>query len=144
MVVVAVLSAYHLSTFSELLLAETRSRAVLLKGALFQAARFVVTQHPQDPYGGLRADTGIRSILNSSLDSEYLTFAAIVDPAGVAVVHAVPGREGKQLDPLEDLDGIVNAGPITQLRAVLYSDRTFELREAILIGDDNKEFGSIR
>jgi signal transduction histidine kinase len=144
MVVVAVLSAYHLSTFSAFLLDETRSRAVLLSSSLFQRALVVVAENPQDPYGGLRADGGIRSILNSSLDAELITFAAILDPSGVAVVHALPGREGKQLDTLADFDSIVNAGPITQLREVLYSDRAFELREAILIGDDNKEFGSIR
>jgi signal transduction histidine kinase len=144
MVVVAVLSAYHLSTFSEFLLAETRSRAELLSRSLFQRARVVVTEHPQDPYGGLQADGGIRSILNSSLDSEHITFAAIVDPSGVAVVHAIPRHEGKPLDRNEDFDSIVTAGPIAQLNAVLYSDRTFELRQAILIGDDNKDFGSIR
>jgi signal transduction histidine kinase len=144
MVVVAVLSAYHLSTFSEFLLDETRSRAGQLSGSLFQRAREVVIEHPQDPYGGLRADGGIRSILNSSLDSEHFSFAAIVDPKGVAVVHAIQGREGRPLDQNEDFDSIVTAGPIAQLRAVLYSDRTFEWRQPILIGDENKEFGSIR
>ena len=146
MVVVAVLSAYHLSTFSEFLLDETKSRAELLSRSLFQRAREVVIEHPQDPYGGLRSDGGIRSILNSSLDSEYFSFAAIVDPDGVAVVHAIAGREGRPLDVNEDFDSIVTAGPIAQLRAVLYSDRTFEWRQPIrlLIGDENKDFGSIR
>ena len=144
MVVVAVLSAYHLSTFSEFLLTETRSRAELLSKSLFQRARVVVTEHPQDPYGGLREDGGIRSILNSSSADNHINYAAIVDPHGVAVAHASPGREGRELEQLDDFDALVQAGPITQLRTVLYSDRAFELRQAILSGEDNQEFGSIR
>ena len=64
--IVAVLSGYHMSTLSRFLLEETASRADLLSRALYQRARIVVPERPNDPYQALREDGGIRSILESS------------------------------------------------------------------------------
>jgi signal transduction histidine kinase len=141
-VVVLVLSAYHLATLARLSLQETGARGDMLAQAIFQRARQVVAQGGADPYGALRADGGVRSILESSVGySENVTYAAIVDKDGIAVAHLFPTLEGRPMTEQEELAPLVKAGTIAQLRAV-YSDRTFEIRQPMLAGDS--QFGSIR
>ena len=140
--IVAILSAYHLATLARLSLQETASRAELLSRAIFQRAREVVANAPADPYGALPQDGGIRSILESSIGySANVTYAAIVDPRGVAVAHSFPSLEGTIMPEQEDFAPVVSAGALAQLRAV-YSDRTFEIRQPMLSGES--QFGSIR
>ena len=140
--IVAALSGYHLATLARLSLQETASRAELLSRAVFQRAREVVVTPTADPYAELRRDGGIRSILESSIGySRNVTYAAIVNPQGVAVAHSFPSQEGTLMPEQEDFAPIVAAGALEQLRAV-YSDRTFELRETILGGTE--QFATIR
>ena len=139
--IVAILSGYHLSTLSRFLLEETASRADLLSRALFQRARTVVPERPDDPYGALRDDGGIRAILESSGYSPNVTYAAIVDPTGKAIA-AFPTREGTVIPEQDEFDSVVNARPWARLQAV-YSDRTFEVRQRLLTGD-NEHFATIR
>ncbi len=137
-VVVAVLSALHLATLARLSLQETESRGQMLANAIFQAAR---EARGADITEALRTDHGVRLILESSIGySPNVTYAAIVNPDGNAVVHSFPSQEGKPMAGQEELEPVVQAGPLAQLRAV-YSDRTFEVREPVLFGDRE---GSIR
>jgi signal transduction histidine kinase len=139
---VAVLSGYHLATLARLSLQETASRAELLSRAIFQRAREVVATPTANPYAALRADGGIRSILESSIGySRNVTYAAIVDPGNIAVAHSFPSQEGTVMPEQENFAPIVAAGALEQLRAV-YSDRTFEITEPILAGD--QQFASVR
>ena len=141
--VVAILSAYHLSTMSAFLLEETASRAELMSRALFQRTLEVVREHPNDAYAALQADGGIRAILDASIGySDYVNYAAIADPAGIAVAHAIPTREGAPIDEQPDFDTVVKAGPFERLRAIFYDDQGYEVRQPLLA--DDKEFGSIR
>jgi signal transduction histidine kinase len=142
-VIVAILSAYHLSTLSAFLLEDTSSRAQLLAQVLFQRASEVVREGPKDPYAALRNDGGIRSILQSSIGYSEIgvTSAAIVNAEGIAIAHAIQRREGAPLPEQEDFAAIVDGKPWDQIRAV-YSDRTFEVRQPLLAGD--QQFGSIR
>jgi signal transduction histidine kinase len=142
--IVAVLSAYHLATLTRLSLQETASRAELLSRAIFERARDVVSTAGggADPYVALREDGGIRSILESSIGySANVTYAAIVDPQGVAAAHSFPSLERSIMTKQEDFAPIVAAGSLAQLRAV-YSDSTFEIRQPMLSGDS--QFGEIR
>ncbi len=137
-VVVAVLSALHLATLARLSLQETESRGQMLSNAIFQAAREARGPGIME---ALRTDRGVRSILESSIGySPNVTYAAIVDPDGKAVVHSFPSQEGTTMTPQEELQPIVQAGPLAQLTAV-YSDRTFEVRQPVLFGQRE---GSIR
>lgn len=141
-VIVAVLSALHMAALARLSLQESASRGEMMARAIFQRAREVVATAPAEPYAALQKDPGVRSILESSIAySKNVTYAAVVNTDGVAVVHSFAGLEGKTLPAAEDLHTIVDAPPIDQLRAV-YSDRTFEIRQPVLFGD--REFGSIR
>ncbi len=138
--VVLALSAFHLATLARLSLQETASRGDMLAYAIYQRAHEVGVPGA-DIYAALRQDGGVRSILESSIGySPNVTYAAIVDPNGIAVAHSFPSREGTQMAEQEDLKRVVESGPIAQLLAV-YSDRTFEVRQPVLIRESE---GSIR
>src|SRR5215510_9920146 len=93
--IVAGLSLMHLAGLARVQLDESRSRAELLANAVYHRAREVVASASgSDPAAALRVDPGLRSILESSLYSPNVTFAALVDVNGNAVAHADPTLEG--------------------------------------------------
>src|SRR5437764_5472585 len=96
--VVVMLSLLHLARLASVSLDESRARAELVANAVYHRAREVVASG-NDPYDALRRDTGLRAILESSLYSKNVTFAAITDTEGRAVAHTEPSLEG-QLLPL--------------------------------------------
>jgi signal transduction histidine kinase len=141
-VVVAVLSAYHLTTLARLRVEETTSRGEMLAQAIFQSAKDVVAQGGADPYAALRTDGGLRTILDSSSGySDNVTYAAIVNNDQVAIAHTFVSLEGEAMAEQEDFARLKTARAIDQIAAV-YSDRTFEIRQPLLAGE--QEFGSIR
>jgi signal transduction histidine kinase len=139
--IVASLSAYHLATFARFSLQESASRAELLRQAIFQRAREVVPT-AKDPYAALREDGGIRSLLESSVAfSGNVTYATIVNRDGIAVAHSSRTEEGQRIPDQEELTKILDHSAITLLRTI-YSDRTFEIRQPLLLGEE--QFGTIK
>src|SRR5439155_14012578 len=94
--VVVALSLVYVSRLARVSVEESRARAELLSKAIYHRAREVVAIGP-DPYDALREDPGLRAILESSLYSKNVTFAAIVDTHDVAVAHADRSLEGQRL-----------------------------------------------
>jgi signal transduction histidine kinase/PAS domain-containing protein len=134
-VIVASLSAFHLSTLARLSLQESGARGELLCQAIIQRARDVVAGAP-DPYAALRADGGVRSLLQSSVGySPNVTYAAIVNRDGVAVAHSFTSEEGRPMAEQEDLLPILGRGPNAIVRTV-YSERTYEVRQPFTFGDN--------
>jgi nitrogen-specific signal transduction histidine kinase len=141
-VIVAILSGYHLAMLAELRLKETGLRGEMLASAVFLRAREVVPPPGSDLREALRADGGLRSILQSSLGfGPNVTHAAIVGPDGTIIAHGFRELDGQHLEEAEDLAPLLTQGAITQLQAI-YSDRSFEIRQPLLSGDE--EFGTIR
>ncbi|MDR1989755.1 MAG: HAMP domain-containing protein, partial [Acidobacteriaceae bacterium] len=139
---VTLLSVMQLARLVQVRLDESRSHAELLANAIYHRARQVVGTS-SSPYDALRADSGLRSILESSLYSENVTFAAIVDTDNVAVVHADPSLEGTALAPNADLRVLIGQSGFGQLRETYRGQgRNFDFNQPLLIG--NTEFGSIR
>jgi signal transduction histidine kinase len=140
-VLVVVLSAMHLTRLAGVSLEESRARAELLSSAIFHRAREVVASGA-DPYTALAADPGLRSILESSLYSKNVTFAAIVDAQNNVLAHADPTREGQKIPDVANLNDLVSSRPLAQLREI-YAEQgqNLELRQPLLIG--NTQFGSI-
>jgi signal transduction histidine kinase/HAMP domain-containing protein len=139
--VVIVLSLLHLAKLARVSLEESQSRGELLFHAIFQRASDIVPTSA-NPYEALREDPGIRSILESAIAySKNTTYAAILDPQGVAIAHSFPGQEGKVLARQEDLNSLLAKGNLATLEAV-YTVRTYEIRQPLLLG--GQEFGSIR
>lgn len=136
----AALSAMYLMWIARSSLQESLARGELLARTIFQQAGVAV--RPDDPYGALRADPGVRSILEAGIAySPDVTYAAITDTSGLAVAHSTPVLEGQHVAPQARLVDLLDAGPVAHLKAI-YSDRTFEVREPLLMG--TTEFGSIR
>jgi signal transduction histidine kinase len=139
---VIVLSLMHLAQLAQVSLDESRARADLISKAVYQRAREVVGEG-SDPYDALRSDPGLRSILQSSLYSKNVTYAAIVDAHGVTVAHADPSQEGSVLPPTGDLEVLLQRSPLQQLRAIYSGQgRNLDLSQVLLVGDT--DFGSIR
>jgi signal transduction histidine kinase len=140
--VVVILSVMHLSRVASVSLDESHARAELLANAVFHRARQVVGSGA-DPYAALRADPGLRSILESSLYSKNVTFAALVDVDNVAVAHADRSLEGQTLPPGGDLGALIAKSPLAQLAAIYSSQgQNLEYRQPLLLGD--REIGAIR
>ena len=140
-VVVMVLSAFHLTALARMSLQKTVAHGELLAHAIFQRALGVAVEGVADPYAALREDGGVRAVLATAIGySPNVTYAAIVDPNGIAIAHSFRSEEGKRLQERAELEPIVEEGPIAMLQAI-FSDRTFEVREPVLFGDRQ---GSIR
>jgi signal transduction histidine kinase len=140
---VAALSLMHLGELARVKLFESHSRAELLANAVYHRARQVV-ESGTDPGPALAADSGLRAILESSLYSPNVTFAALVDASGNAVAHADPAAEGQPLRPAPTLDSLLASSSLIQLREIYAEQgRNFEYRQPLyLLG--GAEFGSIR
>jgi signal transduction histidine kinase len=141
--VVVILSLLHLATLARVGLGESRSRAELMADAIVHRASAVVADG-SDPYHALRADPGLRSILEAAQAySKNVTFAAIADVNGIAVMHADQTLEGKPIPPGVDLNGMLSRPAFSQLVAVYQgSGRTLELIQPLFLG--NTAFGSVR
>src|SRR5215208_2552508 len=79
--VVVILSVLNLARLASASLDESRARADMLAKAVFHRGHMVVVPE-SSPYETLRADGGLRSLLESSLYSGNVTFAAITDTLG--------------------------------------------------------------
>jgi signal transduction histidine kinase len=140
--VVVALTIMHMARLARVSLVESKSRAEFLANAIYQRARDVVVAGA-DPSEALRADPGLRSILESSAYSNTVLFAAIVDTHGFAVAHDDPTREGLPLPGAESLDELLSRTPIAELAAIYFDQgRTLETRTPLRLGD--VELGSIR
>jgi signal transduction histidine kinase len=142
-VVVVVLSVLHLSTLARVSLEESRARAEQLAGTIYHRARRVVDTG--DLAKALHDDPGLRSILESSLYSKNLVFAAIADVQGNAIVHGDRSLEGHSLAEGEDLSRLLERPPLAQLAAIYTGQgQTLVLKQPLLFSNSNTEFGSIR
>ena len=142
-VVVAVLSGYHLATLARLSFQDTASRGQMLAQAIFQRVKEVVAQGGTDPYAAVRADGGIRSMIESSTANwPNVTTVAIVNKDGVAVAHNFTSLEGQFIAKQEDFAPLATGRALDQFQAV-NSDRTFEI--TLPMRDERDEsFGEIR
>jgi signal transduction histidine kinase len=141
-VVVVVLSVLNLARLARVSLDESQARAELLANAVYHRAQQVVVGGAE-PLAVLRADPGLRSILESSLYSKNVMYAALVDAHGVAVAHADRSLEGQPLPPVGDLGKLLDRPALSQLRAIYSSQgQNLEFRRPLLLGDT--EIGSTR
>ena len=139
---VLVLSGLYLTSLLRITVEESAARAELLASAIFHRAREVVALSGGGP-DALRADAGLRSILESSVYSRNVTYAALVNADGVIIAHSDTARTGQLLAPVSMLATLLDQGAIAQLRAIYGQEgRTFEVERPLLM--DGVRFGSIR
>jgi methyl-accepting chemotaxis protein len=85
----------------------------------------------------------LRSIIESSLYSRNVTYAAITDTQGIIVAHSDPSREGSELASGDPLDQLLQKSAMSQLFAIYTGQgKNYEFRQPLLLGD--REIGSIR
>jgi signal transduction histidine kinase len=139
---IVTLSAINLTRLTGVALHESEARGRMLANMILHRAFEVVTATP-DAYSALRSDSGLRSILESSIYGENIINASIVDTNGVIVASSDRTLEGSSIKPRDDLEALIRASPWEQLR-VIYSreGHTLELRQAMERGKE--AFGSIR
>ena len=138
-----VLSAVHLASVARVSLGETQARARSCWPTPSTTGRGPPSPLQADPRMALRDDAGLRSILESSVYSPGVTYAAIVGSDGVSVADSDPQREGQPMPPAEDLAGLLELGRARQWLAMYRSaGRTVEWRKPLML--DGAEFGSIR
>src|SRR6266498_2105115 len=116
---VVVLSVLHLSTLARVSLEESRARAEYLANTIYYRAREVA--EAGDLARALRDDPGLRSILQSSLYSKPVIFAAIADVNGVAIVHGDRSLEGQSLADGDDLSKLLECLKLMQLSDIYTS-----------------------
>ncbi len=139
---VVVLSALNVARLGRVVLTQSDSRGQLLANAIFHRAREVVLS-TDDPAGALRADPGLRAILEASIYGESVTDASIVDPAGTVIAASDPTREGSTQPRRSDLASLVERDAIEQLRVIYSQDgQTLEVSQPMTLGD--QAFGSIK
>src|SRR5262245_42055737 len=90
---VIVLSAYYSSSLARVRLEESQARGDLLANAIFHRAREVVSTN-SEIVTALRSDDGLRSILEASVYSRHVTYAAIVDVENNVIAHSDPTLVG--------------------------------------------------
>ena len=141
-VAVLALSGLFVTGLAQVVLQGSLARGHLLSNAIFHRAREVVTDSP-DPYVALRADPGLRSILESSIYGESVTEASMLDAGGVVMASSDPTRVGLPRADTDDLGALLDENPYRQL-AVIYSQegQTLEVRQPMMLGD--QAFGAIR
>jgi signal transduction histidine kinase len=138
---VVLLGGLYVSGVARVRLEESRARGQFLANAIFHRAREVAGN--PDPYTALRSDPGLRSILESSVYSRNVTYAAIVDANDVVIAHSDAERVGQHLPAQPDLDTLLGERPWRQLRAIYADDgQTMEFQQPLLMGD--VRFGTIR
>jgi signal transduction histidine kinase len=140
--VVTAMSIHALAEQARVRLEESQARGQLLARAIYQRSRAVVPT-ASDPYAAIRDDGGLRAILESSIYSQSVTYAAVVDPHGKVVAHYDPLFIGRTLPEAPRLDELVARDDLSQLREIFGGEgRTFEVREPLRLGD--VDFGAIR
>ena len=138
---VVVLSGLYLTSLARISVEDSAARAQLLASTIFHRAYDVVALGG-DGYAALRADAGLRSILESSLFSSDVSYAALVDAEGIVIAHSDAAKVGQILAARPKLSTLVEQGAIAQLRAI-YGEkgRMFEVDRPLLV--DGVTFGSI-
>jgi len=139
---VVVLSGLYLTSLARITVEESAARAELLASAIFHRARVVVAQSGDDTTA-IGADGGLRSILESSVFSRNVTYAAMVNADGTVIAHSDAAKVGQTLAPRPKLSILLDEGVIAQLRAIYGEEGgTFEIERPLLM--DGARFGSIR
>ena len=100
--VVLVLNGWYLTSLARVRLEETNARAVLIAQTIRHRA-FDVVGAGGDPLANLATDAGMKSVLEASMYSDNVVYAAIVDQQCVIIAHSHKAAKGEFLPSDEDL-----------------------------------------
>ncbi len=139
---VVAMSGLYLARLADVIVAESQSRALVLARTILHRVT-QLTIDPADKYASLRADSGLRSILEASVYDKAVTGAAIVDSDGIIVMHRDPKLVGTRAPRAGDLALLAQAGSLERLKEIYSGDgQTLEVHVLMVVGD--QRFGDIR
>jgi len=143
LLVVAVATVTHLASVAWITLRAAADEGELLARQLFhQSARVIAASRLTSPVA-LRRDPGIRALLEGMVGySPTVVYAAIVDPAGRAVVHSNPAWEESILPPRESIETVRAWGTLRMIGAMLAEPQIYEAQLPMRIGE--QPFGTVR
>jgi signal transduction histidine kinase len=156
---VIAVSVWYVSSLASIWLSEADARAELIYQTAYQRAFDVVATAPatapaaDDTPGEplatrlqnlIASDSGLQTILQASLYSPEVLYAAIVDTDDKVIVTSDLGRKGSIMnDPVESIDTLLTQGPIAKARAIYTKGgKLFEYRKELLLG--TAQFGTVR
>jgi signal transduction histidine kinase len=138
---VVAVSAWYVSSLAGMWLTETEARARLLGDAIRHRMSDVV-RTGDDPVNALRTDDGLASMLQASLYSENVMYAAIVDTRGLIINHSDRARVDTRMNTgTLDLAELVRADAIDRAWALWASEAYYEYRQPLLL--DTTDFGTV-
>lgn len=127
-------------------LKQTQAAGDMVANTIYQGAFAVAAGDTTgDLPAALRNDAGLRTILESSLYSSSVTFAAITDAQGNVIAHNDPDPTlvGKPLVLSGELSKLLTNGPIRQMREIYTrGGGTYDLKKDLRIAGGT-EFGAI-
>lgn len=143
---IAAITSVDFALMVRVWITETQARGELVAWSAYQRAfTIAATDQSGDLEAALRADAGLRSILEASLFDKSITFAAITNARGIVIAHNDPDRLLQTLDEhnsLSDMSDLKNGRTLTQLRAIFRPEgRTYDVRQELVAGGST--FGSI-
>ncbi len=140
---IASLTTIYLGVMLREWLKGTQAPGELIANTAYQRAFAVAAGDTTgDLAGALRNDPGLQSILEASLYSNSVTFAAITNAQGGIIAHNDPSLIGTVLASDEPLTDLINGGPVKQLRSIYTpGGGTYDVKKEILVG--NATFGWI-
>ncbi len=143
---IATLTAVYLGLMVRVWIKETQAPGELVAKAAYQRAFAVAAGDTTgDLAAALRNDPGLRSILEASLYSKSVTFAAIADARGNIITHSDPDPAlvGTWLAVGSPLKDLIAAGAIRQLRAIYApGGGTYDVDQQLLLAGGSI-FGTI-
>jgi signal transduction histidine kinase len=136
---IAALTSVYLALMVRVWLSETQARGELVAWSAYQRAfTIAATDQSGDLEAALRADPGLRSILEASLFDKSITFAAITNARGIVIAHNDPEKVLHPLDEhnsLTDMNELKGARTMVQLRAIFRPEgRTYDVKQELVTG----------
>jgi len=136
---IAALTSVYLALMVRVWLTETQQRGELVAWSAYQRAfTIAATDQSGNLAAALRADGGLKSILEASLFDKSITFAAITDARGIVIAHNDPAQWAHALDEhnaMSDMKSLIDAGTSAQFRAIFQQQgRTYDVRQELVTG----------
>ncbi len=143
-IAIATLTGIYMVLMIRVWLSETQARGQLVAMSAYQRAFAIAAESTAgDLATALRNDPGLRSILEASLYSKGVMFAAVTDAQGRVIAHNDPSLMDQHLAVHESLGGLIAAGAIDQLRAIYApGGGTYDVAQPLMLSGGSA-FGSI-
>jgi signal transduction histidine kinase len=140
---IVVQGGYFVASLTQLLLEGTRSQAKLMSNNIYQQT-FKISERGGDTVAALATDEGLQSILESVAFMTGLVNASICDTSDRIIADVDPSRLGKILEPIPNLDDLIDkGGVVAHLQAIYTKDGlNLEVRQPLQLGA--ADLGTIR